>query len=279
MTLPRLICGVLSGIVTLALAAPVDAQIYVSINENGNKRYGDTPVGGGAHAYATYAVPGAARTILATRPPVDDYTGQFDNLIERHATANGVRADLVRAVIQVESGFNPRARSPKGARGLMQLMPGTALDLGVANSYDPEDNIRGGVRYLRMLLDRYGKDETLALAAYNAGPEAVEKYGNVVPPYRETQNYVERVQNISPLSAAAAAVRSPITADRGPNGQLVLRDGAARAASSQAPAQVIRQGVRTLYKTVTINADGQPVARYSDTKPASGDFEVYSYRR
>jgi len=259
MTLSRLTCALLSGIVTLALAGPAEAQIYVSRDENGNPALSDTPPKGGRE-YKTYAVPGASKPIMATRPPSDDYVGQYDELIQRHAAANGVRTDLVRAVIQVESGYNPRARSPKGAMGLMQLMPGTALDVGVINAYDPEDNIRGGVRYLRTLLDRYGDDETLALAAYNAGPEAVEKYGNAVPPYRETQDYVERVQNISPLSAAAAKNQA---------------SGATGSARNAAPPR----GIRILYKTIVLNADGQPVARYTDTKPASGDFEIYSYRR
>jgi len=261
MTLSRLTCALLSGIMTLALARPVAAQIYVSRDANGNPALSDTPPKGGRE-YKTYVVPGASKPIMATRPPSDDYVGQYDDLIQRHADANGVRPDLVRAVIQVESGYNPRARSPKGAKGLMQLMPGTALDVGVSNAYDPEDNIRGGVRYLRTLLDRYGDDEILALAAYNAGPEAVEKYGNAVPPYRETQDYVERVQNISPLSAAAAAAKNQAA-------------GTARPAA----AAVKPMGVRVLYKTVVLNADGQPVARYTDIKPDSGEFEVYSYRR
>jgi hypothetical protein len=255
MTLPRLTCALLSGIVTLALAGPVEAQTFYSyVDANGIPKWGDT-LPTGTQTYKKWAVAGSSRKILATLPPTDEYTRQFDPLIERYAAADGVRADLVRAVIQVESGFDPRARSPKGARGLMQLMPATAVDLGVVNSYDPEDNIRGGVRYLRTLLDRYGNDETLALAAYNAGPEAVEKYGNAIPPYRETKDYVERVQSISPLSAAAAA---------------------AAAAAKTVP---VPQGVRTLYKTIVINAEGRPVARYTDTKPTSGEYEVYSYRR
>jgi soluble lytic murein transglycosylase-like protein len=258
MTLPRLTCALLSGIVTLALAGPVQAQTFYSwVDANGNPGWGDT-LPRGTQAFKKWAVAGTTRTILATYPAADESARQFDPLIERYAAANGVRADLVRAVIQVESGFNPRARSPMGARGLMQLMPATALELGVTNVYNAEDNIRGGVRYLKTLLDRYGNDETLALAAYNAGPEAVERYGNAIPPYRETQDYVERVQNISPLAAAAA------------------KNQASGAAVRTAP---LPQGIRTLYKTVVINADGQPVARYSDTKPASGDYEVYSYRR
>lgn len=112
--------------------------------------------------------------------------------ITDYALAQDLDPRLVEAVIRVESAFDARAVSVKGAMGLMQLMPGTASDLGVENAFDVEENLRGGTAYLRSLLDRFSGDLTLALAGYNAGPGAVEKYRGV-PPYRETTDYVRRV--------------------------------------------------------------------------------------
>lgn len=117
---------------------------------------------------------------------------EFDQIIRSCSAEFGVDRSLVKAVIHAESGYNPNAVSSKGATGLMQLMPGTARDLKVADSYNPADNIRGGVRYLRFLLDTFKGDVTLALAAYNAGLGKVAKHGGI-PPYEETRNYVSKV--------------------------------------------------------------------------------------
>jgi len=126
---------------------------------------------------------------------------EFETIINSCASEYGVDRSLVKAVIQAESGYNPNALSSKGAAGLMQLMPGTAHDLKVADSFNPTDNIRGGVRYLRFLLDTFKGDVTLALAAYNAGLARVAKYGGV-PPYDETRNYVSKVLNYQKNYAA-----------------------------------------------------------------------------
>ena len=222
----------------LGAAAPASAQIYAIRDENGVLTLSDKPLGAGAQ---TYAVRGATSTVRATRGSGEGVrSGQWDDVIDYRAREHGIRPDLVRAVIQVESAFNPRARSHKGAMGLMQLMPGTARDLGVRNAYDPLENIRGGVLYLRALLDQFNGNEELALAAYNAGPGAVTKYGGTIPPYRETRDYVTRIQ------------------------------GKAGTAT----------GSRSVIYRITELIDGEEVVRYSNQRPPRGTtFEVVQNRR
>jgi soluble lytic murein transglycosylase-like protein len=118
---------------------------------------------------------------------------RYASLIERMARRFHLHPELLHAVIRAESAYDPTAVSPAGAVGLMQLMPATATRYGVSDIYDPEENIRGGAQYLRFLLDMFEHDLRLALAGYNAGENAVVKYGNRVPPYPETQQYVRRV--------------------------------------------------------------------------------------
>ncbi len=121
---------------------------------------------------------------------------QFDPIIEQAALAASVQADLLRAVIVVESGFNARAKSGRGAVGLMQLMPATARRFGVTDRYDPKQNVHGGAHFLKSLIDRYDNDIKLALAAYNAGENAVDRCGGCIPPYKETQAYVPKVLHV-----------------------------------------------------------------------------------
>lgn len=119
----------------------------------------------------------------------------YDPHIQYSCRRYGLDHRLVKALIRTESAFDPGALSPKGAMGLMQLMPGTSRDMGVMNPFDPVENIDGGVRYLRFLMDRFNNNLSLALAAYNAGPEAVQKHGGI-PPFEETRNYVQKVLDI-----------------------------------------------------------------------------------
>jgi soluble lytic murein transglycosylase-like protein len=161
-----------------------------------------TPAGAPAATTPSSSFAGAlaAAQTAPSAAPVSGTGGSsaFDSEINAAASANGIDPALLKGLVSQESGFNPNARSGAGAVGLTQLMPGTAAALGVTNPLDPAQSLQGGAKYLREQLDRFGGDEKLALAAYNAGPGAVQKYGGV-PPYAETQNYVTSV-----MSKAAA---------------------------------------------------------------------------
>jgi soluble lytic murein transglycosylase-like protein len=155
----------------------------------------------------------------------------IEPMIARHSDAQNLDPRLVRALIQAESGYNARAVSNKGAIGLMQLMPDTASELNIQNPYDPEQNIKGGTKYLRRMIDHFAGKVELAIAAYNAGPGAVEKHGGI-PPFAETRDYVKRVLSLwrgADLSLPAAAVSVMLPGNRrkpylvrGPNNRLVL---------------------------------------------------------
>jgi soluble lytic murein transglycosylase-like protein len=157
---------------------------------------------------------GKLRTVAvpAVRPPSATPSVDVARMVDNAAKANNVDPLLVHSVIQVESNYNPFAVSSAGARGLMQLMPSTAREFGVRDSFDPQQNIEAGVKYLKYLKDLY-QDDRLALAAYNAGPAAVQKYGKTVPPYPETREYVQRVGERYEDARKAAGIAPAVALD------------------------------------------------------------------
>jgi soluble lytic murein transglycosylase-like protein len=183
------------------------AQLYSWKDASGRLIISDVPRDAAAKVYdrVTYVSTqyGVTKAVATT-----GRASAYDDLITEHAQRHSLEPGFVKAVIQAESAFNPFARSVKGAMGLMQLMPSTAAQYKVSNAYDPAQNIRAGVAYLKSLLTRFNNDVSLALAAYNAGPGAVEKYGNSVPPYKETRNYVSKIRK-------NAAVDNPVRASNG----------------------------------------------------------------
>jgi hypothetical protein len=161
----------------------------------------------------------AAEEKSATRSAPSTYTELIRNACDRH----GVDPDLVHAIVKVESDFNPFALSKKGAVGLMQLMPQTADILNIQNIFSPDENIEGGVRYLRYLLDRYEGNLSLALAAYNSGETAVQKWGTI-PPFPETQNYVRKILHLYNGAGTTLTPRSTIFISYGEDGALMFTD-------------------------------------------------------
>jgi len=182
----------------LALGGAHAGNTYIYKEDDGTIWYTNKkPLGAGSDKYKLIGVVGDNSTATAscrgvTAAHMEAKARQYDTIIRRYASKYGVSHHLVKAIISVESCFDERAISRAGARGLMQLMPQTAEYLGVSDSFDSRQNIYGGVRYFSEMQRRFQFNNSLALAAYNAGPNAVEKYKGI-PPYRETQNYVKRV--------------------------------------------------------------------------------------
>ena len=190
-------------VASVLVALPASAETYRLVETDGTVHFTNTPTDPQYRRMGFTSGTERGWLQLPLALPLGDLA-PFAREIREAAERYGVEEALIKAVIRVESGFNSRAVSPKGARGLMQLMPGTASILGVRNSFDPRQNIDGGVRHLRGLIDRFGNDLKLALAAYNAGEQAVVTHGGI-PPYRETRDYVTRILGLfSPAPAAAA---------------------------------------------------------------------------
>ena len=170
-------------LVATSVASPASANVRLVVKKDGTKVISNVGFAPGR---------GSDFGWLAKQ---HDRRSRYDAIIERYADEYDVDPVLVRAVIQVESNFNPRCVSNKGARGLMQLMPGTAKRFGVTEVHNPEQNLRGGIRYLSVLLKLFNDDLSRALAAYNAGEGAVQRYGGI-PPYEETSTYVKRALTV-----------------------------------------------------------------------------------
>jgi soluble lytic murein transglycosylase-like protein len=170
----------------LVLAPPVCADIYWYMDEKGVVHFTNTPTASDRKAYRVFI----RETPASSK--VSRSTDEFDRLITHASRLNGVEIPLLKAIIKAESDFNPKAVSRKGALGLMQIMPENLQKLDIEDPFDPRENILGGARYFRELFDRYEGKLALSLAAYNAGPTAVDRY-NSIPPYPETEDYVRRV--------------------------------------------------------------------------------------
>ncbi|HFD87622.1 MAG TPA: lytic transglycosylase domain-containing protein [Gammaproteobacteria bacterium] len=180
-------------VAALSGAASAGDRVYHYQGEDGTPLFTDKKVRGvQLVSIKYYGRPTAVSSCNMKRASVKRRISRYQSHIKTMARRYDVDSELIKAVIITESCFNPRAVSPVGARGLMQLMPATASMLGVSDPFDPEENISGGVRYLRMMLDEFNQNKKLALAAYNAGPNAVKKYGKV-PPFPETQHYVKKI--------------------------------------------------------------------------------------
>ena len=214
----------------IAAPSPAQAQIYSWRDAQGTLVLSNRQSGPNAKPFET---PKARVEATNVEPAKPRRVSEYDDVIAEHAAAHGVRPDLVRGVIQQESNFNPQCALVKGRDGVDAAHAGDGGRARRAQSIQRVENIRGGIKYLRRLLTRYNNNEALALAAYNAGPGAVDRYGSQVPPYRETQDYVKRILGSRP---SAAVVKAPVV---------------------------------VIYRTTEM-INGHAVPHYSSLKPASG---------
>ena len=224
--------SIAAGVLLLAGVAPtVNADIYQFVDENGVVHLTNVPSGRIKKPIkvTTENRKSSSSSASSSRSPVnraqqtDSVPVSYVNIINSSCERFGVDPSLVHAIVKVESDFNPFALSRKGAMGLMQLMPQTATTMNVRNSFSPDENIEGGVKYLRYLLDRYEGNISLALAAYNAGETAVKKWGTV-PPFKETQDYVKKIMHIYNGTGKTFAPRYTIYIGTGADGTILLTD-------------------------------------------------------
>ncbi len=229
------------------------ADIYQYVDDDGVIHFSNVSVGNGkkyrkvhsesrhAEYVATSSRPHASSAPASSPSQMKSIPSAYAEMINTACSRHGVDPALVHAIVKVESDFNPFALSRKGAMGLMQLMPQTATIMNVRNIYSPDENIDGGVRYLRYLLDRYEGNISLALAAYNSGETAVQKWGTI-PPFPETQSYVQRILKLYNGTGISAPTRYTIYIGYGDDGALLLTDDP----SKRAQAKSARKGHKSL---------------------------------
>ena len=186
-----------AAVLTATLAVPVTARadIYAYADEKGVKHFTNIPGLDKRYKLVRKEGPVAPRAAMTSFMPSDAEIQRYQSIVTAASRTHGVDASLVHAVISAESAYNPRAVSRAGAQGIMQLLTDTARRYGVTNAMDPVENIHGGVKYLKDLLAMFNGNAELAVAGYNAGENAVIRYGNRIPPYAETVNYVPKVMD------------------------------------------------------------------------------------
>lgn len=184
-------CLIVAAVMSLA-SLSVHAEIYKYRGKDGGVHFTDRPMSGNYRLIWRNG-PSKSRKGNYSLAKMRENKSKFTPMIETVAKELRLHPGLLHAMVRVESAYNPKAISKKGAQGLMQLMPATASRYGVNDSYDPKQNLEGGARYLSDLLTQFEYDIRLALAVYNAGENAVKRYGNKIPPYKETMNYVDKV--------------------------------------------------------------------------------------
>jgi len=210
-----------------------NADIYQFVDEKGVVHFTNVPSSSTKKTMKVHSDQNRSSPQPATAPRTpgeksrvnssDTISVSYVNIINSACNRFGVDPSLVHAIVKVESDFNPFAISRKGATGLMQLMPQTATTMNVRNTFSPDENVEGGVKYLRYLLDRYEGNVTLALAAYNAGETAVKKWGTI-PPYKETQDYVKKILQIYNGTGNTFSPRYTIYIGAGADGTILLTD-------------------------------------------------------